>query len=304
MAAHFDVVAHAHIVEQRHVLERAADTEPWNGVLRLGKDRSSFEQDIAFTRDVESRQAVEECGFARAVWTDQAGDQAPGDVEADAVERDNAAEAYRYASYAQHCFPAGVGDNAHCHCRNHGRRSLSRKVLLGADAPHVGLSDRLAEDIGASVANGPEGFSASGPCGLKFFRRKIGKGELPRSNVSPPDEAAKTKGRGAMAPRPLTSSPRRLSCCRRGPWQRSSNLLPSGLRQAVTRPRALTSAQSQLHDGGHHAAPVRARGNSGRCAQESGSPSDVGAVRAFRLGRRDCDKCSRDENGCAGGSMQ
>jgi len=55
---------------------------------------------------------------------------------------------------------------------------------------------------------------------------------------------------------------------------------------------------------GHHAAPIGPRGDSRRRAQESGSSPHIGAVRAFRLGRRDCDNRPGSKQGCAHGSME
>ena len=77
VAADLDVVEHAHAVEQRHVLEGAADAELGDGVARLGQDRAALEQDVARVGDVEPREAVEERGLAGAVGADQAGDLRP-----------------------------------------------------------------------------------------------------------------------------------------------------------------------------------------------------------------------------------
>jgi hypothetical protein len=142
VAADLHVVEHCHAVEQRHVLERAADAELGNDVPGLGEDRAAFEQDIAVVGNVEPRQAIEEGGLACAVRADQPGDLAGRDVEADAVERYDAAEAHRDGPYAQHGIRADAGDNAHCRCRNHGRRFSPNHCYWALDAPHVGLSDR------------------------------------------------------------------------------------------------------------------------------------------------------------------
>ena len=96
VAADLDVVEHAHAVEQGDVLEGAADAELGDGVARLAEDRAALEQDVARRwgcragdRQLKSVVLPAPLGPIRpAIW--------PGaDVEGDAVERDDAAEAHR-----------------------------------------------------------------------------------------------------------------------------------------------------------------------------------------------------------------
>ena len=70
----------------------------WRG---CDEDRAALEQDVAAVGHVQTRQAVEERGLARAVGADQAGDLARRNIERHAVERDDAAEAHRNVAHAQ-----------------------------------------------------------------------------------------------------------------------------------------------------------------------------------------------------------
>ena len=101
MVADHDVVEHAHGAEQRQVLESAADAEAGDAVARQREQRRAAERDVAAVALVEPRHAVEERGLARAVGSDQADDLAGRDVEGDAVERDDAAEAHGDILHAQ-----------------------------------------------------------------------------------------------------------------------------------------------------------------------------------------------------------
>ena len=116
VAADLDVVEHRHAVEQRHVLEGAADADLGDGVARHGQDRAALEQDVAVVGHVQARQAIEERGLAGAVGADQAGDLARRDVERHAVERDDAAEAHRHITHTQQRRPrhAGAARDAAC----------------------------------------------------------------------------------------------------------------------------------------------------------------------------------------------
>ena len=125
-----DVVEHAHVVEQRHVLERPADADFRNGVAGLAEDRASFKEDVAAVGDVEPREAIEERRLAGAVGADEADDLPRRNVKRYAVEGDNAAEAHRDVLNAQKCVPACARGRTHRRCRNHGRRNLSQSAFL------------------------------------------------------------------------------------------------------------------------------------------------------------------------------
>ena len=70
----------------------------WRGRSRID---AALEQDVAAVGRVEAAEAIEERGLAGAVGADQAGDLAGKDVEGDAVERDDAAEADRDVAHAE-----------------------------------------------------------------------------------------------------------------------------------------------------------------------------------------------------------
>ena len=138
VAADLDVVEHRHAVEQRHVLEGAADADARDGMARLAEDGAALEQDVAVVGHVEARQAVEERGLARAVGADQAGDLAGRHVEGDAVQRHDAAEADRYGAHAQQRFGAAGGGGAQSRLRYHDGRNaplVAMFAFVGWPAP-------------------------------------------------------------------------------------------------------------------------------------------------------------------------
>ncbi len=85
--------AHRHGAEQAEILEGAADAERGDAVARRLEQRAPLEADRAAVEAIEPGQAVEQRRLAGAVGPDQAEDLAGRDVERDAVERDDAAEA-------------------------------------------------------------------------------------------------------------------------------------------------------------------------------------------------------------------
>ena len=90
-----DVLEDGHRPEEVDVLERPRDAPPHDLVRRGAQQRRAVELDLAGVRRVEPRDDVEHRRLARAVRADQARDDAPVDVEGDAVESDDAAEPQR-----------------------------------------------------------------------------------------------------------------------------------------------------------------------------------------------------------------
>ncbi len=96
-----DVVEHAHMVEQREVLEGASDTKPWPGIRIERGDILSAVKQLAFGRPVAAGDAVDDRGLAGAVRADDRKQLAGFDAEADIGERAHAAEAERYPAHLQ-----------------------------------------------------------------------------------------------------------------------------------------------------------------------------------------------------------
>ena len=100
-AAAARVRAHQHVVEDRHraeqleVLERPRDPANDDAVRRGLEECLSLELDFAAVRVVQPGDKVEDGRLPGAVRADQADDLAPLDIEGDAVDRDDAAEATR-----------------------------------------------------------------------------------------------------------------------------------------------------------------------------------------------------------------
>ena len=102
------VVEHAHRVEQRQVLEGAADAQRGDAVSRQRTEVQSVEAHAPGVRFVQARHAVEQRRLPGAVRTDQAAHRAALHGEGDAVECDDAAEAHADAlDGEQRFFPAG-----------------------------------------------------------------------------------------------------------------------------------------------------------------------------------------------------
>ena len=92
VAADHDVFEHRQGSKQRKILERPADAERGDPVHRIPCQRLPLEPDRALVEVVKARQTIEQRGLAGAVRADQPADCAPRHVEADPIERDNAAE--------------------------------------------------------------------------------------------------------------------------------------------------------------------------------------------------------------------
>src|SRR3569833_3907398 len=103
-----DVVEHAHVMEQRQVLKRAADAEPGPRVrIKPGDILASIEK-LAFGRLVAARNAIDDRGLAGAVRPDDREQLAFVHAERDLGQRADAAEAQRNVAHFQrvsHSFP-------------------------------------------------------------------------------------------------------------------------------------------------------------------------------------------------------
>src|SRR5260370_25724607 len=119
------------------MLERAADTERCDRVLRQVEQRPALELDAAAVGMVESAQTVEERRLAGAVGTDEAADLTGGDLEGDVVQRDDAAEANRQAADAEERLAVGCGALAH---RPAGRKRHRLARPSRRDAPDSKLN--------------------------------------------------------------------------------------------------------------------------------------------------------------------
>ena len=97
VAADHDVVEHAHMMEQRKILEGAADPEARPGVGLEPGDVAAAQQQPAFGRRTEPRYAVYDRGLAGAVRTDDRKQLALPDGEAHRSQHLDAAEAQRNA---------------------------------------------------------------------------------------------------------------------------------------------------------------------------------------------------------------
>ncbi|MNE49780.1 hypothetical protein D3C80_1443220 [compost metagenome] len=95
VAAHQRVLAHGHAAKQRQVLESAAYANARHAVARHARQRVAVEADAAAIAFVEARQTVEQSALARAVGAYQSANLAALHIEGHAVQRHDAAEAYR-----------------------------------------------------------------------------------------------------------------------------------------------------------------------------------------------------------------
>ncbi|MGY3290410.1 hypothetical protein ACVWWP_003477 [Bradyrhizobium sp. LM3.6] len=99
MAADHDVVEHAHVVEQRQVLEGAADAERSARVGRQAGDVAALVEQLAFGRLVAAGNTVHDRGLAGAVGADDREQLAIPDGEADIGQRTDAAESQGHAAH-------------------------------------------------------------------------------------------------------------------------------------------------------------------------------------------------------------
>src|ERR1700727_3361013 len=96
-----DVVEHAHMVEQREVLEGAADAKPWPRIRIERGDVLSAIKQLALGRAVAARDAVDDRGLAGAVGPDDRKQLAGFDAKTDIGERAHAAKAERSPAHLQ-----------------------------------------------------------------------------------------------------------------------------------------------------------------------------------------------------------
>jgi hypothetical protein len=88
--------------------------------MRQVLDRGAVEDDVADRVAVEATDAVEHHGLAGAVGADQAADLAAPDIEADAGQGHDAAEAHRHAGHAQQRAGTWRGPHRRSHPRGEG----------------------------------------------------------------------------------------------------------------------------------------------------------------------------------------
>src|SRR6266496_500145 len=93
LAAHGDVLPYREAAEQLGPLKGPAEALPSPSRRPLPRDVDVMQHDLPGTRSDEAAAGVERRGLARAVRPDQAGDLAHRGLEADPVDRMDAAEA-------------------------------------------------------------------------------------------------------------------------------------------------------------------------------------------------------------------
>src|SRR3979490_472681 len=107
-----DVVEHAHMMEQRQVLEGAADAEPGPRVgIECGDILAAIEQ-LAFGRPVAAGDAVDDRGLAGAVGADDREQLAVVDAKTDFGERTHATKAQRHPAHFQSVSHSSLRDTA------------------------------------------------------------------------------------------------------------------------------------------------------------------------------------------------
>ena len=138
-AVHAAVHAHERVLERRHgaeeadVLERAADAERGDLVLRQPGDVLAVEHDLARRRRVGARQHVEERRLARAVRPDQARDRAARHDEVDVLDGDEPAELLAHAARLEQQVVAHIGcasissSSSSSSCNSWRRRALGSR---------------------------------------------------------------------------------------------------------------------------------------------------------------------------------
>ena len=94
MPAEHDVFENCHRAEQRQILKSPADAERCHAVDGRGRQTTAVKNDFALPQLVQPGETIEQCGLARPIGTDQPADLPAPDVEADAVERDDAAKSH------------------------------------------------------------------------------------------------------------------------------------------------------------------------------------------------------------------
>ena len=97
MRADHDVFKHRDGPKQRQILESAGDAESRDLVSGRRQQGPALKANSAGLGPVEARQTIEKRRLAGAVWTDEPAYLSAGHGKGNIVERDNAAEAHRYA---------------------------------------------------------------------------------------------------------------------------------------------------------------------------------------------------------------
>jgi len=112
VAADHDVVEHAHVVEQRQVLESAADAERGPCVRIEARDVAPSIEKLALGRTVAAGDAVDDRGLPGAVWADDRKQLALADRETDIGERAHAAEAQGNGAHFQQVIQPSLPNKA------------------------------------------------------------------------------------------------------------------------------------------------------------------------------------------------
>ena len=104
VAADQQVLQNGRVLEQLDVLERARNAELGHFVRRQRGQLAPFELDLAGGRRVDAADQVEHRRLARSVRPDQREHLAALHIEADAIDRENAAEANAQVAGGQEDF--------------------------------------------------------------------------------------------------------------------------------------------------------------------------------------------------------
>jgi hypothetical protein len=99
--AQLDVLAHRHLPEQAASLRHEADTEPERIVGRQTGQAVASVKDLTDTRPQHTTDDGKDCGFARSVWPDHAGQGALWNGKGDALQYIGAAVAGVNFAYHQ-----------------------------------------------------------------------------------------------------------------------------------------------------------------------------------------------------------
>src|SRR4051812_1266709 len=132
VAPDHDVVEHAHMVEQREILEGAADAEWGARVRRQAGDVAAAMEQAALGRLVAAGDAVHDRGLARAIRADDREQLAFAHAEADVGQRTNASETQRDSARFQRIVQIVLPNSLRRLARSSG--IVSRDVKLVASA--------------------------------------------------------------------------------------------------------------------------------------------------------------------------
>src|ERR1022692_1673309 len=150
IAATLRMAADSHVVEDRHgaeqgeILKRAGNSEVGNTFGRLVEDVLPLEQDRAARRRVETCQAIKQSCLAGAIRANQSENVALLQIEAHAIERDDATEADTDVAHRKQWIDPNSGRRA-CSCESDrcGRMHVSvHSTRLRYSEPYSGGADR------------------------------------------------------------------------------------------------------------------------------------------------------------------